>query len=96
MPLTLRARLGERSIAGVRARRTSVPSSAKECRRRSSWRSSGASRTRSTAEDHAHEPPEGADEQNASKARDTVRIVETRPLSKDKRWRVVEILERAR
>lgn len=36
------------------------------------------------------------DEQNASKAGDTVRIMETRPLSKDKRWRVVEILERAR
>jgi small subunit ribosomal protein S17 len=36
------------------------------------------------------------DEQNASKTGDTVRIVETRPLSKDKRWRVVEILERAR
>jgi small subunit ribosomal protein S17 len=27
---------------------------------------------------------------------DTVRIVETRPLSKDKRWRVVEIMQRAR
>jgi len=27
---------------------------------------------------------------------DRVRIMETRPLSKDKRWRVVEILERAR
>ena len=27
---------------------------------------------------------------------DTVRIMETRPLSKDKRWRVVEIVERAR
>jgi len=36
------------------------------------------------------------DEQNSSKAGDTVRIAETRPLSKDKRWRVVEILERAR
>jgi small subunit ribosomal protein S17 len=36
------------------------------------------------------------DEQNTSKAGDTVRIMETRPLSKDKRWRVVEILERAR
>jgi len=35
------------------------------------------------------------DEQNASKAGDIVRIMETRPLSKDKRWRVVEILERA-
>jgi len=36
------------------------------------------------------------DEQNAAKAGDTVRIMETRPLSKDKRWRVVEIVERAR
>lgn len=36
------------------------------------------------------------DEQNAAKTGDTVRIVETRPLSKDKRWRVVEIVERAR
>jgi small subunit ribosomal protein S17 len=35
------------------------------------------------------------DEQNASKAGDVVRIMETRPLSKDKRWRVVEIIERA-
>ena len=31
-----------------------------------------------------------------AKVGDTVRIMETRPLSKDKRWRVVEILERAR
>ena len=36
------------------------------------------------------------DEQNAAKTGDTVRIAETRPLSKDKRWRVVEIVERAR
>ncbi len=36
------------------------------------------------------------DEENNAKAGDTVRIVETRPLSKDKRWRVVEIVERAR
>ncbi|MBM3907825.1 MAG: 30S ribosomal protein S17 [Gemmatimonadetes bacterium] len=35
------------------------------------------------------------DEQNSAKVGDTVRITETRPLSKDKRWRVVEILERA-
>ncbi len=35
-------------------------------------------------------------EQNDAKAGDTVRIVETRPLSKDKRWRVVEIVDRAR
>jgi small subunit ribosomal protein S17 len=36
------------------------------------------------------------DEENLAKAGDTVRIMETRPLSKDKRWRVVEIVERAR
>jgi len=36
------------------------------------------------------------DEQNVAKTGDTVRIMETRPLSKDKRWRVVEIIERAR
>jgi len=35
------------------------------------------------------------DEQGA-KAGDTVRIVEARPLSRTKRWRVVEILERAK
>jgi small subunit ribosomal protein S17 len=33
---------------------------------------------------------------NGAKLGDRVRITETRPLSKDKRWRVVEILERAR
>jgi small subunit ribosomal protein S17 len=36
------------------------------------------------------------DEQNNAKTGDTVRIMETRPLSKDKRWRVVEIVDRAR
>jgi len=36
------------------------------------------------------------DEQNEAKTGDTVRIMETRPLSKDKRWRLVEIVERAR
>jgi small subunit ribosomal protein S17 len=36
------------------------------------------------------------DEANSAKLGDTVRIMETRPLSKDKRWRVVEIVERAR
>lgn len=34
------------------------------------------------------------DENNECKIGDTVKIVETRPLSKDKCWRVVEILER--
>ena len=45
-------------------------------------------RTSSTL--HAH------DESNEASAGDTVRVVESRPLSKRKRWRLVEILERAR
>jgi len=36
------------------------------------------------------------DEQNACQIGDTVRIVETRPLSKDKRWRVAETIEKVR
>jgi small subunit ribosomal protein S17 len=36
------------------------------------------------------------DEKNDAKTGDTVRIMETRPLSKTKRWRVVEVLERAK
>jgi small subunit ribosomal protein S17 len=36
------------------------------------------------------------DETNDAHMGDTVRIMETRPLSKQKRWRVVEIVERAR
>jgi small subunit ribosomal protein S17 len=36
------------------------------------------------------------DETNDAKIGDTVRISETRPLSKLKRWRLVEILERAK
>jgi small subunit ribosomal protein S17 len=36
------------------------------------------------------------DETNDVRAGDRVRIAETRPLSKQKRWRVVEVLERAR
>lgn len=36
------------------------------------------------------------DEDNSAKLGDTVRIMETRPLSKDKRFRVIEIVERAR
>jgi small subunit ribosomal protein S17 len=36
------------------------------------------------------------DEENSAKAGDTVRIMETRPMSKDKRWRLVEIVSRAR
>lgn len=36
------------------------------------------------------------DENNDCHIGDTVRVMETRPLSKDKRWRVVEIIERAK
>ncbi|MCT4662335.1 MAG: 30S ribosomal protein S17 [Tissierellales bacterium] len=36
------------------------------------------------------------DEENTCGIGDTVKIMETRPLSKDKRWRLVEILERAK
>jgi small subunit ribosomal protein S17 len=39
---------------------------------------------------HAH------DEANDARTGDTVRIMETKPLSKQKRWRVVEVVERAR
>ena len=39
---------------------------------------------------HAH------DENNDANLGDTVRIVETRPLSKTKRWRVEQVVERAR
>ena len=35
------------------------------------------------------------DEANECKIGDTVKVMETRPLSKDKRWRVVEITEKA-
>jgi len=36
------------------------------------------------------------DEGNECKVGDLVRIMETRPLSKEKRWRVVEVVEKAR
>ena len=39
---------------------------------------------------HAH------DEKNECNIGDTVRIMETRPLSKTKRWRLVEIIEKAK
>lgn len=45
---------------------------------------------RRTAKFHAH------DETNTAGVGDTVRIVETRPLSKTKRWRLAEIVEKAR
>ena len=36
------------------------------------------------------------DEMNECGVGDTVKVMETRPLSKDKRWRVVEIIEKAK
>lgn len=36
------------------------------------------------------------DEENVAGVGDTVRIMETRPLSKNKRWRLVEIVEKAK
>lgn len=36
------------------------------------------------------------DENNDCNIGDTVKVMETRPLSKDKRWRLVEIVERAK
>jgi len=45
---------------------------------------------RSSSTLHAH------DEANEAGAGDTVRVVESRPLSRSKRWRLVEIVERAR
>ena len=36
------------------------------------------------------------DEKNEAKAGDRVKVMETRPLSKDKRWRLVEIVEKAK
>ena len=35
------------------------------------------------------------DEENAARIGDKVKVMETRPLSKDKRWRLVEIVEKA-
>ena len=35
------------------------------------------------------------DEENACKVGDRVKVMETRPLSKDKRWRIVDIVEKA-
>jgi small subunit ribosomal protein S17 len=36
------------------------------------------------------------DERNDANEGDTVRVVETRPMSRTKRWRLVEVVERAR
>ena len=36
------------------------------------------------------------DDQNDCRVGDLVRIIETRPISRDKRWRVVEVVEKAR
>ena len=60
-----------------------------------------------TIEDHVRHPLYGKivkrtyklkahDENNTCGIGDTVRVMETRPLSKDKRWRLVEIIEKAK
>ena len=60
-----------------------------------------------TIEDHVKHPMIGKivkktvklkahDENNECGIGDTVKVMETRPLSKDKRWRLVEIIEKAR
>ena len=36
------------------------------------------------------------DEQNSCQVGDRVKLIETRPISKEKRWRVVQIMERGR
>ena len=36
------------------------------------------------------------DEENTARAGDTVKVMATRPLSKNKRWRLVEVVERAK
>lgn len=36
------------------------------------------------------------DEENTCNIGDTVKVMETKPLSKDKRWRLVEVIERAK
>ena len=43
-----------------------------------------------------HLQAEGPMRENACGIGDTVKVMETRPLSKDKRWRVVEIIEKAK
>ena len=46
-------------------------------------------RIKSTKKFKAH------DEENVAKIGDVVKVMETRPLSKDKRWRLVEVIEKA-
>ncbi|MFF2912563.1 30S ribosomal protein S17 [Paenibacillus sp. NPDC057934] len=46
-------------------------------------------RIKSTKKFKAH------DESNVAKIGDVVKVMETRPLSKDKRWRLVEVVEKA-
>ena len=43
-----------------------------------------------------HDKYKAHDEQNQCKTGDSVLIIEARPMSKDKRWRMLEILERAK
>jgi small subunit ribosomal protein S17 len=65
------------------------------CARGSSSPAKATSRTyekivRSSTKLHAH------DERNEAGEGDVVRVIETRPLSKTKRWRLVDVVEKAR
>ena len=61
---------------------------ARSCSRRRRRATALALRTSNTL--HAH------DERNDAHEGDTVRVVECRPMSRTKRWRLLEVLERAR
>ena len=85
--------MAERSSRKVRtgvvvsdARDRTVTVEITEVRRHSKYAKAVRSRKRL----HAH------DEQNDARVGDTVKMMETRPLSKTKRWRVIEVVERAR
>ena len=81
------------------AREGAGPASSRATRWTRRWSSHRASRAAPAVRqdgDAARKTLKAHDEENSAKVGDTVRIMETRPLSKDKRWRVVEIVERAR
>ena len=87
----------DRRRARRTARRVAATWSATRWTRPSWSRSRTASSTRSTARScGARSKVKAHDEANAAGAGDLVLIMETRPLSATKRWRVVEILEKAK
>jgi len=88
-------RTPQESVAGRKARQGVVVSAARDKTITVLLETSRAhpvygKTVRSSSTLHAH------DERNEAGEGDFVRIVETRPLSKQKRWRLVEIIEKAR